>query len=60
MPVKIFSGETADAAGLEARVNEWMAKIEPGSVRQITSATTPAGAQHVVITIWYTEAKDAN
>jgi len=60
MPVKIFRGDTADAAELEAKINEWMAKIEPGSVRQMTSTTGPAGTQQVVIAIWYTESKDAN
>ena len=55
MPVKVFSA--VDAAGVETKINEWMVKLEPGSVRQISAGQ--AGAQ-VVVTVWYTETKDKN
>ncbi len=60
MPVKIFSGSATEAAALEGKINEWMAKIEPGSVRQITTAAGQTGTPQIVIAIWYTENKDAN
>jgi hypothetical protein len=60
MPVKIFTGSAGEAAALEASINEWMGKLEPGAVRQINAGSGALGTQQVVITIWYTELKDKN
>ena len=60
MPVKIFSASVDAAAQLEAKINDWMAQLEPGSVRQVSSATGQAGSQQIVVTVWYTESRDSN
>ena len=59
MPVKIFAGAATDAAALETKINEWMGKLEPGAVRNVIAAGG-AGAQQIVVTVWYTEVKDRN
>jgi hypothetical protein len=59
MPVKIFSGGATEAAALETKINEWMSKLEPGAVRNVTAAAAQ-GTQQIVVTVWYTEAKDRN
>jgi hypothetical protein len=59
VPVKIFAGNAAEAAALETKINEWMARLEPGAVRQISAAAAD-GAQQVVVTVWYTESRDRN
>jgi hypothetical protein len=59
MPVKIFDCGADDIARLEARINAWMETLESGAVRYLTT-TAPAGTQQVVVTVWYTEAKDKN
>ena len=59
MPVKIFDSSADGIAGLEARINAWMQTLEPGAVRYISTAA-PAGTNQIVVTIWYTEAKDKN
>jgi hypothetical protein len=59
MPVRIFSGVATEAAALEAQINDWMAKLEPGAVRQVSAASSQEGRQ-IVVTIWYTESKDHN
>jgi hypothetical protein len=60
MPVKIFAASADGAAALETKINEWMAKLEPGVVRLVSTAAGPAGALQIVVTIWYTEARDKN
>jgi hypothetical protein len=59
MPIRIFSGLATEAAALEAQINDWMAKLEPGAVRQI-SAANGQEARQIVVTVWYTESKDRN
>jgi hypothetical protein len=59
MPVKIFDSSAGDIAGVEARINAWMETLEAGAVRYVSTAV-PAGTQQIVVTIWYTEAKDKN
>jgi hypothetical protein len=59
MPVKIFDSSADGIAGLEAKINAWMETLEAGAVRYI-STTAPSGAQQVVVTVWYTEARDKN
>lgn len=59
MPVKIFSANATDTAALETKVNEWMGKLEPGAVRNVTTAGGQ-GSQQIVVTVWYTETKDRN
>jgi hypothetical protein len=59
MPVKIFDSSADGIAGLEARINEWMEKLEAGAVRYL-STNSPSGTQQIVVTIWYTEARDKN
>jgi hypothetical protein len=60
MPVKIFTGGADNAGALEAKVNEWMAKLEAGAVRQITTASSQATPSQIVVSVWYTEGKDFN
>ena len=60
MPVKIFNSGADGASALEAKVNEWMAKLEPGSVRQVSTAMGQGGSPQIVIAVWYTETKDSN
>jgi hypothetical protein len=61
MPVKIFTGSAADGvAALEAQVNAWMSKLEAGAVRQINTATGQAATPQIVVSVWYTEARDSN
>jgi len=59
MPIKIFDSSADDIAGLESKINAWMETLEAGAVRYISTAA-PSGTQQVVVTIWYTEAKDKN
>jgi hypothetical protein len=59
MPVKIFTGGPDAVAGLEAKINAWMETLESGAVRYL-STTASGGGQQVVVTVWYTEAKDKN
>jgi hypothetical protein len=59
MPVKIFDSSPDGIAGLEATINAWMETLESGAVRYL-STTAPPGTQQIVVTIWYTEAKDRN
>jgi hypothetical protein len=59
MPVKIFEGGADGVAGLEAKINAWMGTLESGAVRYLSTAA-PGGGQQVVVTVWYTEAKDKN
>jgi len=59
MPIKIFDSSPDDIAGLESKINAWMETLEAGAVRYISTAA-PSGTQQVVVTIWYTEAKDKN
>ncbi len=60
MPVKIFSGTAEGAAELEKKINEWMAKLETGAVRHVSTAAGQAPSQQIVVTVWYTESKDMN
>jgi hypothetical protein len=60
MPVKIFTAGADEVASLEAKINDWLAKLEPGSVRQVTTTTAQAPALQIVITVWYTEGTDRN
>jgi hypothetical protein len=59
MPVKIFDSSTDGIAGLEAKINAWMETLESGAVRYL-STSAPGGSEKVVVTVWYTEAKDKN
>jgi hypothetical protein len=59
MPVKIFEGGADGVVGLEAKINAWMATLESGAVRYLSTAA-PGGGQQVVVTVWYTESKDKN
>jgi hypothetical protein len=59
MPVKIFDSSAEGIAGLDAKINAWMETLEAGAVRYISTAAT-SGTQQVVVTVWYTEAKDKN
>ena len=59
MPVKIFTGGPDAVAGLEAKINAWMETLESGAVRYLSTAA-PGSGQQVVVTVWYTEAKDKN
>jgi hypothetical protein len=59
MPVKIFDSSADGIAGLESKINAWMEALEAGGVRYISTAA-PTGTQQVVVTVWYTEAKDKN
>jgi hypothetical protein len=59
MPVKIFvPAPREDVTALEARVNEWMATLDQGAVRQISTAV--AAPAPPTITIWYTQAEAKN
>jgi len=59
MPIKLFDSSADGLAGLEARINAWMETLESGAVRYVSTAA-PAGTQQVVVTVWYTEARDKN
>ena len=59
MPVKIFDSGADGIAGLETKINAWMETLESGAVRYL-SMTAPTGTQQIVVTVWYTEAKDKN
>jgi hypothetical protein len=59
MPIKLFDSSADGIAGLEARINAWMETLEAGAVRYISTAAPPGG-QQVVITVWYTEARNKN
>jgi hypothetical protein len=58
MPVKIFTGGADGVAALEAKINAWMETLESGAVRYLSTAS--GNGQQVVVTVWYTEAKDKN
>lgn len=60
MPVKIFSARVEAGAKLEANINDWLKTLQPGSVRQISTAACQADTQHLIVTVWYTEASDSN
>ena len=59
MSIKLFDSSADGLAGLEARINAWMETLESGAVRYVSTAA-PAGTQQVVVTVWYTEARDKN
>jgi hypothetical protein len=59
MPVKIFDSSADGIAVLESTINAWMETLEAGAVRY-TSTAGSSGTQQVVVTVWYTEAKDKN
>jgi hypothetical protein len=61
MPVKMFTGSAADGIDvLEAKVNDWIATLEAGAVRQINTAISNAATPQIVISVWYTQARDSN
>jgi len=59
MPVKLFDSSADGIAGLESKINAWMETLGAGAVRYISTAA-PSSTQHVVVTVWYTEAGDKN
>ena len=59
MSIKLFDSSADGLAGLEARINAWMETLESGAVRYVSTAA-PAGTQQVVVTVWYTDARDKN
>jgi hypothetical protein len=60
MPVKIFDSGADGIAGLEAKINAWMETLEAGAVRYLSTTAPLSGTQQVIVTVWYTEAKDKN
>jgi hypothetical protein len=53
MPIKVFEKHAAEAGpSFEKRVNEWLAKIDDGAIKNISTAAAQSGMS-IVLTVWY-------
>jgi len=54
MPIKVFEKDAAEGtSSFEKRVNVWLAKLDEGSIRNISTVTGQSNGMLVLVTVWY-------